>query len=66
MMLFHSSCDRWDKSTGPVPRLKLVPQTEADAALCTRTYTCERCHDQIHIDMNWPEGAKVEREATVA
>lgn len=58
-MLFHSSCPEWDKATGPVPRLRLMDQGVAS----TRTYKCERCKDQVHIDMDWAEGATPEPEA---
>jgi hypothetical protein len=53
MQLFHSSCPQWDKQTGPVPRLVLH---DKDDEISTRTYRCDRCGDQIHIDMDWPEG----------
>lgn len=60
MMLFHSSCPEWDRVSGPVPRLKLVEQ---NVAVATRTYRCERCNDQVHIDMDWAEGARIESQA---
>jgi len=60
MMLFHSSCPEWDKKTGPVPRLRLIDQSFVNV----RTYRCERCKDQISIDVDWEEGAVVEPEAT--
>ena len=60
MMLFHSSCPKWDKKTGPVPRLRLTDQGIA----ATRTYKCERCGDQIHVDVDWVEGAVIEPQAT--
>jgi hypothetical protein len=62
MMLFHSSCPKWDKVNGPVPRLVLREQGIA----ATRTYVCERCGCMIHVDMDWKEGALPEREATFA
>jgi hypothetical protein len=62
-MLFHSSCPQWDKKSGPVPRLRLRPQDRGNEALCTRTYKCERCGDQVHIDMDWKEGAVPEERA---
>ena len=61
MMLFHTSCPKWDKETGPVPRLILKDQGLAS----TRTYRCERCNDAVHIDMDWKEGAIPEPEATI-
>jgi len=64
MMLFHSSCPAWDKRTGPVPRFELRPQEDIDLVLSVRTYKCERCGDQIHIDVDWKEGARVEPTAT--
>ena len=61
MMLFHSSCPKWDnKPDGPVPRLLLIKQSVAN----TRTYKCERCGDTIHVDVDWTEGATIEPEAT--
>ncbi len=62
MMLFHSSCPKWDKKTGPLPRLRLINQNVA----VTRTYKCERCGDEIHIDMDWEEGAQPEPTAVLS
>ena len=60
MMLFHSSCPRWDKDSGPVPRLRLVAQNEA---ICARTYRCDRCNDTVHVDIDWSEGVVPEKDA---
>lgn len=61
-MLFHSSCRKWDKKSGPVPRYVLVEQGIA----ATRTYRCERCGDVVHIDVDWKEGAIPEPTGTLA
>ena len=62
MMLFHLSCPKWDKVSGPVPCFELKDQW---VDLCTRTYVCDRCGDKIHVDMDWEEGATPEKEARI-
>lgn len=36
------------------PRLRLVNQS---TELCSRAYRCDGCGSQIHVDMDWEEGA---------
>lgn len=47
---------------GPVARFRLVRQS---AALAVRTYRCEWCRAQLHVDMDWEEGATPEPTATL-
>lgn len=62
MDLYHASCPKWDKNTGPVPRLRLDSR---NIELATRTYKCDRCGDTIHADMDWPEDIEVEPDGRI-
>lgn len=60
MHIYHASCLKWDKKTGPVPRFLLDAR---NISLSTRTYKCNTCGETLHLDMNWSEGIEVEPDA---